>query len=166
MGIPVPYCSALRPTLVLASGGCTVTEPLTLAQRVNLGVTFGAVAAILFSVLATIVRLGMGGQHYTDSLGISFGWTIAIYVVTLPASGVVGGVCGPLLRWVWGAFIVGTLVTLMPFAAVLLIRNNWVFRLEDLELAAVFSAVIGGVGFVIGWARTPHRRRRTEPPIP
>lgn len=139
-------------------------EQWTLARRVNVGVTFGIVAAVLFSGLATIVRLGMGGQHYADSLGISFGWTVAIYIVTLPVSGVIGGLCGPLMRWVWGAFIVGTLVTLLPFAAVGLIRNNWVFGLEDLELAAVFAAVIGGGGFVVGWIRTPHHRRRTQPP--
>lgn len=141
-------------------------EPWTLARRVNVGVTFGFVAAILFSGLATIVRLGMGGKGYADSLGISFGWTIAIYFVTLPVSGVFGGMCGPLLRWAWGALIVGTVVTLMPFTTVAIIRNNWVLRLEDIELAAVFSAVIGGVGFFIGWMRMPHHRRRIDPPTP
>jgi len=131
---------------------------------VNVGVTFGLVAAILFSVLATIVRLGMGGKGYSDSLGISFAWTIAIYFVTLPVGGVIGGVCGPLMRWAWGAFIVGTLVTLIPFVAVFVVRDNGGLPSGDLEAAGVMAAVIGGGGFFIGWMRTPHHRRRNEPP--
>jgi len=134
----------------------------TLARRIRVGFNFGVTAAILFSLLATIARLGMGTRYSTD-LGISYWATVLIYFTTLPVGGVIGGLGGRLFRWSWGSFVMGFLVTLLAFVVTFLVMDVGGNRVADVELGAVFSAIIGGGGFLIGWFRTPHPHHNMPP---
>jgi len=140
-----------------------MAKTLTLLGRVKFGVGCGLALAVLFSLIATLVRSNLSGAGFQSQLGISYGRGVALYFLTLPIAGALGGVLGGLLRWAWGAFLVGFLCALIPFTAAALVMDLGASpRTQALQVAFVASALIGGGGFVIGWFRTPHRHTQGE----
>ena len=131
--------------------------PLGVAARIRVGVGFGIVLAGLFSLLATMVAVGEGLQHFRAALGMPLWEVVTTYFITLPVAGVIGGAMARLYRYAWGALLLGSITAIVPFTVFgLLIRPAWPTGVA-LTFAAGASVVIGGGGCLMGWHGTRPR---------
>src|SRR5258708_21545859 len=71
--------------------------PLGLLARIRLGVMGGFFLAALFSMLAGIAQISLGGDGYEHEFGVSYGRTLLIYL-TLPIGCVIAGILAKLFR--------------------------------------------------------------------
>jgi hypothetical protein len=136
--------------------------PLGLLARIRLGVLGGLFLAALFSTLAGIARISLGGDGYEHEFGVSYGRTILIYL-TLPFGCVIAGIFAKLFRSAMGAFLLGVVIALPPFlSAAFTIHYPDMSRQALLLIGLGGAVVLGGGGVLLGQLRYGPLTR--EPP--
>lgn len=121
------------------------SEHLRAKPRPLLGLVLGFAGGIFLSLSALIIYIVRGSAVF-DSLGVSLGDTLALYMVAGPLSGTLVGLMLPLTVRRWGAAFVG-----ITAAVPLYLGASRLLGHEDLWSGAIAAIVVGGITGVASW---------------
>ena len=133
----------------------------SLSENVKWGLGWGVFMGCFYSAFAVLILFTRGPQAFS-SKGASFAGMIAVYIIGGIVAGCFLGILRPITRYFVGALIAAILVSVPPFAGLLMAtsgtplqwsRNTW---LTLILLTCIVAPIFGGAT----WYRARNRERR------
>lgn len=119
-----------------------------ITQMAGYGLLFGGI----FSVWALILSLFQGFEiHLRGGVTVAVTHVIGVYLLGGLAAGIIVGVFFPLVRWVWGAALVGVIAALPFSVGVMASLNGFSEWTTTHTLAVAIMAPIFGIFVGIGY---------------
>jgi hypothetical protein len=113
------------------------------------GMRWGLAFASLYCLWAVVVLL-LGGEAAFRKQGITFGETIGAYLGGGVLAGAVVGFLRPLLKWAWGAPVVGVVAAIpVGLAFDLATKGARWMSVNALLTIGIFSATLGTMGGLV-----------------
>jgi len=133
-----------------------------LLKNLRWGVFWGACGAVFYGAYAVLLYLFAGAQAFS-SKGATLGGTLGAYALGGVGAGVVLGLLRPLVRWWWGAALVGFFCAIPVWLGGLLaIQSFTPPSRDDLYMVLILSGISGPVCGVI--ARKRWKRLESQAP--
>ena len=125
-----------------------MTRPRGLAADLSWGIFWGLLFSAMFLLLLVVLYVVQGPRMFSDH-DTTFGQVALLYVLGGLGGGLIVGFLRPLLRWRWGATLVGALVAVPIGAGVLLMSGDggpWTGG--DTVVTIIFALSLGAP---VGW---------------
>jgi len=123
------------------------------------GIRWGLAFASLYCLWALVLLL-LGGEAAFRTQGITFWQTIGAYIGGGALAGAVVGVLRPLLKWTWGAPIVGIVAAIpVGLAFDLATKGARWMSVNSLLTIGIFSLSLGAMGGLVLREVTGNRKK-------